>query len=120
MTNAGGVLVVDDDLALRELFARVLRKAGFTAEVACDGASATRALEHTQFAAVVTDIIMPEKEGLETIVEIKSRWPSCKIIAVSGGGAIGFRGYLDLALEMGADAVLRKPVEANDLIATVR
>ena len=120
MSTHGSVLVVDDDLPLRELFARVLRKAGFDVEVACDGRAAIRAFEGREFSAMVTDIIMPEMEGVETIVEIKSRWPSCKIVAISGGGAVGFGGYLDLAGKLGADATIRKPVESHQLIDVVK
>ena len=117
---AGAVLVVDDDLALRELFARVLRKAGFEVEIACDGVSAIRALERGSFVAMVTDIIMPEKEGIETISEVRRRWRGCKIVAVSGCGVAGFGGYLEIARKVGADAVLRKPVDAQRLIQTIR
>ena len=120
MSTLGSVLVVDDDLALRELFSRVLGKAGFDVETACDGAAAIRELEGRDFGAVVTDIIMPEKEGVETLIEIKRRWPACRIVAVSGCGAAGFGGYLEMAAKLGADATLRKPVELRDLVGVVK
>jgi DNA-binding response OmpR family regulator len=113
-------LVVDDDLALRELFARVLRKNGFEVEIAGDDVAAIRAFERRAFGVVVTDIIMPEKEGVETLVEIKRRWPASKIVAVSGCGSVGFDGYLAIAASLGADATLRKPVESQQLVRVIK
>ena len=119
MQTQDPILVVDDDADLRELLARVLTKAGFIVDTVTNGEEAVRALEAMSFSAVVTDILMPTKEGLETIIEIKRRWPKCKIVALSGGGRFASGDVLDLAQKFGADAVLRKPVGAGDLVATL-
>ncbi len=114
------ILVVEDDDPVRELFARVLTRAGFEVDVASDGHEAVKAFETGCYPVMVTDLVMPRKEGLETIMEIKQRWPECKIIAVSGGGRLVNSDVLELALHIGADAVLRKPVSAAQLLAAVR
>jgi DNA-binding NtrC family response regulator len=118
MSSKTAVLVADDDADLRELLARMLNRAGYHVDVACDGEEAIQAveLEVGGYAAVLTDIIMPHREGLETIVHIKRRWPTVKVIAMSGGGRFSVGDLLELATKFGADAVIRKPVEAKELL----
>ena len=70
-------------------------------------------------ALVITDIIMPEKEGIETILELRRMAPACKIIAMSGGGFVGKTDFLALAKKAGADAVLEKPFGATQLLDAV-
>ncbi len=116
----GSILVVEDDAALRELFARVLRRAGFSVVAACDGLEAIAACEMGCFDVALVDLIMPRKEGLETILEIQRCWPTCRIVAVSGGGQIVTTDFLTLAIQFGAVATLRKPVSPAELVAAVR
>ena len=115
--SAPKVLVVDDELSIRGLFARVLQGGGYEVAVACDGLEARKALESGSFDLMITDLVMPESEGIETIQAIRKSHADVKIIAVSGafGG-----GYLAVAAMLGADATLTKPVSPEQLLEAVR
>jgi DNA-binding response OmpR family regulator len=115
------ILVIDDDNDVRSLAQDVLRSAGHEVFVAADGAQGI-ALQRTKPAAVViTDILMPEKEGLETIRDLKHEFPGLKIIAISGAGKrVKSTAYLLTARELGAQALLRKPFNSDALVQTVR
>ena len=69
---------------------------------------------------IITDIIMPEKEGIEIIREVKKKYPHMKIIAISGGGRIGAHSYLNLAKSLGADQILEKPFSKTDLVNLIK
>jgi two-component system cell cycle sensor histidine kinase/response regulator CckA len=116
-TAAGAVLVVDDDAAIRSLFYKILARAGYHVMEAADGAQALEAVKKGGVALVITDLVMPEKEGIETIMEIRKSHPQVKIGAVSG--ASGGR-YLGTAALLGADAVLAKPVSEEALVDMAR
>lgn len=68
---------------------------------------------------VVTDILMPQKEGIETIMELRRRDPAPKIIAISGGDRTGIADYLSMAKRLGADCVLRKPFRIGELTKAI-
>ncbi len=110
------VLVVEDDQILRNLIVRSLKAAQYQVSEAADGQKAIKALEAAPVSIVVTDIIMPDQEGVETIIEIRRRWPDIKIVAMSGGGRIDPTMILGLAQTFGADALLKKPFKPQDLI----
>jgi PAS domain S-box-containing protein len=114
---AAGILVVDDDAAVRGLFHKILTRAGYRVMEAADGAQALAALRKGGLDLVITDLVMPEKEGIETIVEIRKSHPQVKIAAVSG--AFGGR-YLEVASMLGAEAALAKPVSEEALLSMVR
>ena len=114
------VLVVDDEPAIREFATEALSAAGFLTSVAGDGVEAIRSLEVVPFDLAVVDILMPEKEGVETIIEIKRRWPDCKIIAMAGEGRVSAADYLRLATYFGADATMTKPLSNAAMVETVR
>lgn len=101
------------------LLTRAIKVAGGVAHEAADGNAGIRILERTTVDLVVIDIIMPEKEGAETILEIKERWPSLKVLAISGGGRIGPETFLSLAEGLGADATMKKPLNFDTLIAQI-
>jgi CheY-like chemotaxis protein len=108
---------VDDDAAVRSLFHTILARAGYRVMEAADGAQALAAVRKGGVDLVITDLVMPEKEGIETIAEIRKSHPQVKIAAVSG--AFGGR-YLESTSMLGADAVLAKPVSEEALVNTVR
>ncbi|MEO6338814.1 MAG: response regulator [Caulobacteraceae bacterium] len=114
------VLVVDDEPAIREFATKALSAAGFLTSVAGDGDEAIRSLEVVPFDLAVVDILMPEKEGVETIIEIKRRWPDCKIIAMAGEGRVSAADYLRLATYFGADATMTKPLTNAAVVEAVR
>jgi DNA-binding NtrC family response regulator len=114
------VLLVDDEESVAKGFARVLAAADYETRWACNGLVASRILEQCRFDAMVTDIFMPEREGLETIREVHKLYPGMGIVAVSGGfGTVDVLHWLNVALALGAAVVLKKPVTTSDLIAAV-
>ncbi len=116
MLSGHSVLFVDDEDAIRYFGQCAFADAGCAATVAADGREAIQAMETHAVDLAVIDIIMPGKEGIETIIELKRRWPRCKVIAISGGGRIDPDYCLNLARMVGADAVLSKPVSLAEMI----
>lgn len=114
------VLVIEDDVRLGRLLTEALRRAGYLAEFAADGEKGLQAFLERRHEAVVTDIIMPEREGLETLKAIKAAAPDTKIVAMSGGGRIGPDAFLHLAERLGADATVMKPFRPSELAAVIR
>jgi CheY-like chemotaxis protein len=110
-------LVVDDDPSYRVLMRQLLERAGFTVLAVGDGRTALRALEVQPVAVLVTDLMMPEIEGLELIELVTRGFPGIRIVAVSGDGPTGNEGYLHLARLLGAHAALRKPFSGGVLAA---
>ncbi len=114
---AARVLVVDDEEGIRRLFARILTSAGYDVSVASDGCQAQQVLAAGSYDLVITDLVMPNREGIETIQAIRKEYPKLKVIAVSGafGG-----GFLETAMMLGAHDRLTKPVSPEQLLETVR
>ena len=92
------ILVIDDDDILNDIIVQLLSEAGYEVEGARDGGCGLRLLETNLFDLIVTDIVMPEKEGLETIIAIRSTNKTIPIIAISGGGRLSPKEYLQLSL----------------------
>jgi CheY-like chemotaxis protein len=109
------ILIIDDDEALRRAMRRILERAGHQVREAEDGARGLALYREQEADVVVTDLIMPEKEGIETIIELRESYPGVKILAMSGGGAVGPDGPLTDARFLGADASLPKPFSVEDL-----
>ncbi len=116
----GRILVVDDDPGFREMLQCMLSDDGFEVELATNGLEALSKYRANPTDLVVTDIIMPEKEGIETIIELKRDYPGIKIIAISGGGSIGPKEYLDTVRLLGVKHTFFKPFEVSDLIVAVK
>jgi DNA-binding response OmpR family regulator len=114
--SRGRVLIADDDDGIRTLYGRILARAGYEVVEAADGNQALDSIRKGMFDVLITDLVMPNREGLETIRVIRKGHSKLKIIAVSG--AIG-GGYLKVASKLGADAALTKPVSPEDLLAAV-
>ncbi len=115
------ILVIDDDEDLREMMHLILAADGNDVEVASDGAAGIARLRERTFDLVVTDIFMPDQDGIETIALVRSEQPQMRIVAISGGGKAGRAGgYLRTALDIGADAAISKPFDQAELLATVR
>jgi CheY-like chemotaxis protein len=113
------VLVVDDDPIQRAIACETLRSA-YACDEAENGAEGLRKLAASPADLVIVDMLMPEKDGIETIAAIRSRWPTTRIIAISGGGAsLPTRYLLDTAKAVGADAVMDKPLSPPALAVLV-
>jgi DNA-binding response OmpR family regulator len=113
----GRVLLIDDDVALLSLMAEAFSRAGYSIETAENGRKGLLALETYEPDLVVTDIVMPELEGIGAILQIKRRPKPPKIIAISGAGPGGRRDYLSWARHLGADETLAKPFRMSQILA---
>jgi len=109
------VLLVDDDEPLRKMLKFSLQKMGHLVDEARNGDEALRLCASEPPDLVLTDIIMPDKEGLEMILEIRQTYPQLKIIAMSGGGRTNSVDYLKIARRLGAMHTLEKPFSYDDL-----
>lgn len=113
------ILVIEDDEIVRGVIRRVLKAKGYEVEEAEDGKVGVEMYDKNSIDLVLTDIVMPNKEGLETIREIRQMNPEAKIIAISGGGRNTPFDYLNLAEKFGASESFEKPFEWDDLIASI-
>ena len=113
------ILIVDDEAPLLRMVSQVLRKAGHEATVASSGQEALDLYDLTGHDLVIMDLIMPEMEGLEAIIELRKRNEDVPILAISGGGRGGMLGYLNIARTFGADETLSKPFSIDELRMTV-
>ena len=114
-----GILIVEDDKELREMLKISLLRNNFTVLEAENGKDAIIHFKPLLTDLVVTDLIMPEEDGLKVVIKLRELKPSIKIIAISGGGKVGPGSYLNLAKALGADAIYSKPFSINDLIAKI-
>jgi DNA-binding response OmpR family regulator len=117
MTVAKRILVIDDDQTVREYIQLLLEDEGFHVSVAENGSAGLEIFNRESIDLIITDLIMPEKEGLETIQDVRKPDPSCKIIAMSG--ASNRESYLSISSILGARAVLHKPFKPNELLNLV-
>lgn len=125
----GSILIIDDEEDIRDALQMVLESAGHDVKVASNGNDAVELQREEPADLIITDIIMPGKDGVGTIKEIRQEFPGIRIIAISGGGgvqpteyvpeAITTTAYLAAAKEAGADMVFTKPFERKDLIQAV-
>jgi CheY-like chemotaxis protein len=113
------ILVIDDEQMLRRTLRALLERAGHTVVEAEDGNEGLKQFDNQKPDLVLTDIIMPDREGVETIGELRRRAPETPIIAMSGGGSVGGDLFLTLAKQLGASATLAKPIRQTELIAAV-
>lgn len=114
------ILIIDDDEQIRILLRQMMEWAGYEVMEAENGKVAMQLHSENPADLVITDLIMPEQEGLETISSLKKKYAGIKIIAISGGGRIGPEAYLPAALELGADKVFSKPFDVQEVVATVK
>lgn len=113
------ILIIDDDETIRVLLRTILEREDYRVLDAPDGAKGIKQYQESPTDLVITDLIMPGKEGIETIRELRKGFPHVKIITVSGGGRIGPESYLKMAKGVGALRTLRKPFDRMGLLKTV-
>ena len=111
------ILVIDDEAPMRRLIGRILKTRGHVVEEAVDGRQGLELFRQRRPALVISDIVMPVGEGIETIRQIRQEAPDMPILAISGGSNQTL--YLRAANNLGASASLEKPFEPDDLVAAV-
>ena len=114
------ILVVDDEVQIRILLRELLQQEGYDVEEARNGEVALEIMRKKPVDLIIMDLLMPNKEGIETIREVHQHFPGLKIIAISGGGRLGPDTYLKMAKGMGALRTFKKPIPQNELLEAVR
>jgi DNA-binding response OmpR family regulator len=114
------VLVVDDSADIRGMLQAQLEMEGFEVATAPDGARALALLGRERVDLIITDLFMPDKDGIETILEIREKHPAVQIVAMSGWDSRQGSDYLKVAREIGAVRTLKKPFELTDIVKIVR
>ena len=114
------ILLVEDDDRVRRSIRKALQRLGCTVSEAANGRSARRTLRDGAVELVVTDLFMPDMDGLELIMEIRLAHPEVKIMAISGGGRAVSMDLLPVAKRLGADCVLAKPFDVRSFVAKLR
>ena len=114
------ILVIDDESSIRRLLRIMLERNGYEVDEASNGDAGIKKIRTDPPDLIITDLIMPDKEGIETIMELRRDFPGLKIIAMSGGGVIGAREYLKMAKSVGAHRIFEKPFEMGELLEAVK
>lgn len=115
----GRILLVDDDVQILRLLERTLLQAGYRVQAMSSGRQALAALRAAPVDLLITDIIMPDQEGLETITEARRIQPDLRVIGMSGGGFGKAQDYLKAARLLGAIQTLQKPFSSQDLLTSI-
>lgn len=113
------ILIIDDEDQTRRMLRQVLERAGYEVIEARDGEEGVRYFHAFAIDLVITDVLMPGKRGLDAIIELRSKVPDVKIIAISGGGYLGDLSFLEAAKQVGARSALQKPFELRELLEAV-
>ena len=113
------ILVIDDEPLICEMLDDLLSLAGHVVVVAGNGREAMELFESQAFEIVIADIVMPEMDGIETIMKLKENDPSVSVIAISGGSRLGNYDFLGVAEKLGASRVFYKPVDNEALLAAI-
>lgn len=114
------ILIVEDEATLRSLMRDALENEGHEISEACDGDQGVKLFKEHEHDLLITDILMPKKEGLETILELTDQYPDVKIIAISGGGIGLGDDLLEISMDFGAKQALRKPFTMKHLVEVVQ
>lgn len=110
------VLVIEDDTLTRVTLCRIFKKMNYETVEACNGFMGLKMFRQEKPDIVITDILMPDKEGLETIMELRAADSLVPIIAMSGGGSMKNMSFLQMAAKVGATRTLAKPFTPNDIL----
>ena len=113
------ILIIDDDNQFRTMLRKMIERNGHEVVEASDGKEGIKRYRKNPTDLIITDLIMPEKDGVETIQELKKDFPNIKIIAISGGGRLGPQDYLHIAKMLGAQRTLTKPIELPELLKAI-
>jgi len=113
------ILIIDDETAIAVMLKKMVEKMGHEAKTAENGIEGLQLFDTFRPDLLITDIVMPEKEGLELIIELRRKNPELKIIAISGGGRFQYEGYLNSAKHLGANKIFHKPLDLKELMGSI-
>ena len=113
------ILIIDDVDLVRFTLRQILEKAGHEVLDAANGREGISLQQASPADVIITDIIMPEMEGVETIIQLRREYPQVPIIAISGGGRVGNKEYLELARKFGARHVFGKPLDRRAFLQAI-
>jgi len=114
------VLIVDDEHQVRQLIRETLELAGYDVEEACDGKEGLERYRTKPADLVIMDVLMPDQDGLESIMTLHREFPQSRVIAITGGSdTIGILNFLDVAKMLGARRTLKKPFDVKTLVDVV-
>jgi len=114
------ILIIDDDIQVRVMLRKLFEREGYAVMDAPDGVEGIRRYQENPADLVIADLIMPNKEGIETIRELMAEFPEVKVIAISGGGLNEPEPYLHIAEKLGVKHTFIKPIETRELLEAVR
>lgn len=114
------ILIIDDEPQIRSMLRLMLERGGYEVAEAPDGVEGIRQYRENPADLIITDLIMPNKDGIGMIIALKKEFPQVKIIAMSGGGVNRPEGYLDGAKKLGAECTLTKPIDRDEMMAAVK
>ncbi len=114
------ILIIDDEAQIRSMLRLILERAGYKVIEAADGVEGIRLYRREQTDLIITDLIMPNKDGIGMIIDLKKEFPGIRIIAMSGGGLNKPEGYLKGAQRLGARYTLSKPIDREQLLRAVK
>jgi YesN/AraC family two-component response regulator len=113
------ILLVEDDPMVIEALSCAIESKGHSCVKASNGLEGMKAFLESSFDLVITDIIMPDQEGIGMMLEMRAHTPDVRIVAISGGGRTGSAEYLTTAQQLGAVAVLKKPIRLAELFSVL-
>jgi CheY-like chemotaxis protein len=114
------ILIIDDDPPMRRMLRQALEREGYGVIEAQDGHEGLQYYRAAPTDLIITDILMPDKEGLETIMELRQDFPRARIIAISGGTKLGRLNFLAMAQKLGAQYTLQKPFSLQEMLEIIR
>ena len=114
------ILIIDDESQIRSMLRLMLERVGYEIAEAPDGIEGIRRYRENPADLIITDLIMPNKDGIGMIIDLKKEFPKVKIIAMSGGGVNRPEGYLDGAKKLGATRTLTKPIDREEMLKAVK
>jgi DNA-binding response OmpR family regulator len=120
MAETARILIIDDEVQIREMLEQMLTREGYEVVNAPDGKVGMKVCREQDIDLIITDIIMPEKDGIEMILELRHDFPKLRVIAISGGGRLGPDGYLEMAKKLGAHKTFFKPFNRKEILEAVR
>ena len=114
------ILIIDDEPQIRSMLKLMLERDGYEVAEASDGIEGIRIYRQNPADLIITDLIMPNKDGIGVIIDLKKEFPNVKIIAMSGGGLNKPEGYLKGAKKLGAACTLTKPIDRGEMLKAIK